>query len=161
MAGFSDWFDGIGTASTGSAVLEATTPARCAAPPAPAMKHCTPFFSHSSIHSINRSGERCADNARASQATPKSLSCWAACFITSQSLVLPITIPTEILPTFVLLRNDKRSAHFSVSACAGDHARAGFWRTTSTKQTGAGAKPAATLDCRRLALLLKFHSGTG
>src|SRR6267378_6865238 len=55
-------FDGIGTPSTGSVVCAANTPARWAAPPAPAMMAFRPRFAHSAT----RSGVRCADIALAS-----------------------------------------------------------------------------------------------
>ena len=58
--------DGIGTPNTGTKVLAATTPGKCAAPPAAAIKTSTPRFSASLIYSNNASGVRCADNARAS-----------------------------------------------------------------------------------------------
>src|SRR3954469_2389612 len=66
--------EGIGTASTGKMVKAATTPARCAAPPAPAMKHLVPADTCCATKSASRCGVRCADKARASNGMPKSLS---------------------------------------------------------------------------------------
>ncbi len=58
-----DW---IGTPSTGSSVLAAATPARWAAPPAPAMMTSSPRPSAVVMYSSTRSGVRCADMTRAS-----------------------------------------------------------------------------------------------
>jgi len=53
---------------------------------------------------VSASGERCADSTLASYGTEKSVSCFAASRITSQSLALPMTIPTrgERPATFIL-----------------------------------------------------------
>ncbi len=59
-------FDGIGTPSTGSVVCAATTPARCAAPPAAAMIVLMPLFAAPSAHAATAFGVRCADIAFAS-----------------------------------------------------------------------------------------------
>src|SRR6267143_985332 len=59
-------FEGIGTPSTGSVVCAANTPARWAAPPAPAMMAFRPRFAAPFAHSATRSGVRCADIALAS-----------------------------------------------------------------------------------------------
>ena len=88
------YFDGTGTPSTGTVVLAASMPGRCAAPPAPAMIARSPRGSASSAYSNMSSGIRCADRTRVSNGTPKASSCAAACFITSQSLSLPMTTPT-------------------------------------------------------------------
>src|SRR5207245_11574361 len=56
-------FEGIGTPSTGRVVCAATTPARWAAPPAPAMMAFRPRFAAHFAHSATRSGVRCADIA--------------------------------------------------------------------------------------------------
>src|SRR4051812_3452298 len=58
--------EGIGTPSTGSVVCAATTPARCAAPPAAAMIAFMPFFLALVAHSAIACGVRCADMAFAS-----------------------------------------------------------------------------------------------
>src|SRR6185503_17496610 len=85
---------GTGTPSTGSVVLEAIMPGRCAEPPAPAMMHASPRSRACSAYSNIASGVRCADTTRCSNGTPKSFSTFAACCITSQSLWDPITTPT-------------------------------------------------------------------
>ncbi len=59
-------FEGIGTPSTGSVVCAATTPARCAAPPAAAMMAFMPFAWAPSVQAATALGERCADIAFAS-----------------------------------------------------------------------------------------------
>src|SRR5438874_567680 len=51
-----------------------------------------------------RSGVRWAETTCASYATPKSLSTLAACCITSQSLLEPITTPTSGLFSMVSVR---------------------------------------------------------
>src|SRR5664280_2578691 len=53
--------EGIGTAITGSVVSAAMTPARCAAPPAPAMTTFTPRAFSPREYSLVRAGERCAE----------------------------------------------------------------------------------------------------
>src|SRR5882672_4826365 len=55
--------EAIGTPSTGSVVCAATTPARCAAPPAAAMITFMPRLCAPPAHSETSSGERCADMA--------------------------------------------------------------------------------------------------
>ena len=102
----------IGTPSTGRVVLAAITPARCAAPPAPAIIHTSPRISAFSAYSIAASGVRCADNTRFSYPTPNSSSTSAAFFIVSQSDLLPITIPTRTCLVFSL------TIHTSWLACA-------------------------------------------
>ena len=51
-------FDSTGTPSTGSAVLAAAIPGRCAAPPAPAISTCRPRSSAGPAYSKSRSGVR-------------------------------------------------------------------------------------------------------
>ena len=58
--------DGIGTPSTGSVVCAATTPARCAAPPAAAMIAFMPFAFAAPVQAMTAAGVRCADIAFAS-----------------------------------------------------------------------------------------------
>src|SRR5688572_3096262 len=69
-------------------------PGRCAEPPAPAMMHASPRSRACSAYSNIASGVRCAETTRCSNGTPKSLSTFAACCMTSQSLWEPITTPT-------------------------------------------------------------------
>src|SRR6185503_11237653 len=85
--------EGIGTPSTGSVLCAATTPARCAAPPAAAMIAFMPFFCAPEAHSATACGVRCADMAFASYGTPNSSSIFAAAFMVSQSEAEPITMP--------------------------------------------------------------------
>ena len=62
------WFEKLGHVIPNhlTGIDPATTPARCAAPPAAAMKHAAPCFSSAAIHCSSASGVRCADSARAS-----------------------------------------------------------------------------------------------
>jgi membrane protease YdiL (CAAX protease family) len=80
---------------TGRSVCDAITPARCAAPPAPAMKTSTPRPSADSIYSRSASGVRCALSTRTSQDTPNPSRVLTACSIVSQSDFDPITILTN------------------------------------------------------------------
>ena len=66
--------DGIGTPMTGSVVCAAITPARCAAPPAPAMITRIPRPAAFRAKSAVRSGERCAEVTSISYAIPNSSS---------------------------------------------------------------------------------------
>jgi len=59
-------FEGIGTPSTGSVVCAATTPARCAAPPAAAMMTFMPLPFAAPVQAMTAAGVRCADMAFAS-----------------------------------------------------------------------------------------------
>ena len=72
----------------------ATTPARCAAPPAAAMIAFMPFAFAAPVQAMTAAGVRCADMAFASYAIPNSSSTLAAGFMVSQSEAEPITIPT-------------------------------------------------------------------
>ncbi len=58
--------DCTGTPMTGTRVLAAVMPGRCAAPPAPAMMTLRPRSSAVSAYSNRRSGVRCADTTRTS-----------------------------------------------------------------------------------------------
>ena len=87
-------FDFTGTPTTGSVVIEATMPGRCAAPPAPAMMTSMPRDLAVLAYSASRSGVRCADTIRFSYATPNVSSVSAAADITSQSLTDPMMTPT-------------------------------------------------------------------
>ena len=75
----------IGTASTGTDVIAAVTPAKWAAPPAAAMMTSMPFSVEAFTQRCNSSGVRCADMTLASYGTPRSLSCFAQFSITDQS----------------------------------------------------------------------------
>ena len=52
-------------------VFDATTPGRCAAPPAPAMMTLRPRSSAPAAHSRSASGVRCAESTRTSKGTAK------------------------------------------------------------------------------------------
>src|SRR5690606_12089851 len=84
-----------GTPSTGTLVLAASMPGRCAAPPAPAMIARRPREAAAAAYSNSTSGVRCADTSRTSWATPSCSSRAAACCIVSQSEREPMTIPTS------------------------------------------------------------------
>ena len=86
--------DGIGTPMTGSVVCAAITPARCAAPPAPAMITRIPRAAALRAYSAVRSGERCADVTSISYSIPNSSSAFADSRMMSRSESLPITIET-------------------------------------------------------------------
>ena len=66
--------ESIGTPITGSVVCAATTPARCAAAPAPTMNAFTPRGAASSTSRMTRAGERCADATVISHVMPSSVS---------------------------------------------------------------------------------------
>src|SRR5215471_976480 len=85
----------IGTPITGITVCAATTPARCAAPPAPAMMTSMPRATAPEAYSPTTAGVRCADMTRLSCATPNFDSISPAAFIASQSDLLPMMIPTS------------------------------------------------------------------
>src|SRR5262249_12731740 len=72
------YLDGMGTPSTGKVVFAATTPARWAAPPAPAMKQRAPPAARRSTQASSASGVRWAESTLLSKGTAKSLSCFAA-----------------------------------------------------------------------------------
>ena len=58
--------DSTGTPNTGSAVIEAVMPGRCAAPPAPAMMTLKPAALAPLAKAYSRSGVRCAETMRVS-----------------------------------------------------------------------------------------------
>ena len=58
--------EATGTPSTGSIVLAATIPGKCAAPPAPAIITSKPFEAAVSANSNIKSGVRCAETTFAS-----------------------------------------------------------------------------------------------
>ena len=70
--------DSTGTPSTGSTVLAAAMPGRCAAPPAPAISTSRPRASALPAYSKSRSGVRCAETTRTSCGTPSCSSVSAA-----------------------------------------------------------------------------------
>src|SRR5947209_7353387 len=84
-----------GTPKTGTVVCAATIPARCAAPPAPAMITSRPRPSASEANSAIQRGVRCAETTRHSYGTPNRFSTSAACRIVSQSDVLPMMTATK------------------------------------------------------------------
>ena len=87
--------DGTGTPSTGRIVLAATTPGRCAAPPAPAISTSIPRCSAVCDHSSTASGVRCAESTRTSCSTPKSRRMSTAPCSVSRSVLLPMMMPTS------------------------------------------------------------------
>ena len=87
-----DW---MGTPSTGKSVLAAATPARCAAPPAPAMITSIPRPSAPPMYSSTRAGVRCADITRTSWGMPSASSAWDAWLMVSQSDLDPMMIATS------------------------------------------------------------------
>src|SRR5207248_2874464 len=89
--------EGMGTPITGSVVSAAITPARCAAPPAPATITRIPRLAALRANSLVRAGERCAEAMSISYAMPKPSSALATSRMTSRSESLPITIATRAL----------------------------------------------------------------
>jgi hypothetical protein len=87
--------ESIGTPMTGSDVWAATTPARCAAAPAPMMNTFTPRPGASDTRRITRSGDRCADATVISCAMPNSFNTSTAPCITGASESEPIRISTS------------------------------------------------------------------
>jgi hypothetical protein len=88
-------FDWIGTPRIGNVVFDAMTPARCAAPPAPAMMILSPRLCADAAYSSTTSGVRCADMTLASQGISSLRSMSDACFMVSQSDWLPMRMPTS------------------------------------------------------------------
>ena len=82
-----------GTPNTGTVVLAASMPGKCAAPPAPAMMACKPREWADSAYANISSGMRWADSTCASWATPKSCRICVACCMVSQSELEPMTTP--------------------------------------------------------------------
>ena len=76
---------------TGSVTCEASTPARCAAPPAAAMITRMPDRSAPRANAAASSGVRCAEITRTSLGTFSLFSSATVSFITGQSESLPIT----------------------------------------------------------------------
>ena len=80
-----------GTPSTGTVVMAASMPGKCAAPPAPAMMARRPRLWALWAKATMSSGMRCAESTRASKGTPN---CWricTACSMVSQSELEPMT----------------------------------------------------------------------
>ena len=86
-------FDSTGTPNTGSGVIAAVMPGRCAAPPAPAMITLRPRPLADLAYSASRSGVRCAETMRVSCAMPSASSVCAACVMVAQSDWLPMIMP--------------------------------------------------------------------
>ena len=91
----SSWASGTGTPITGSGVIDAVMPGRCAAPPAPAMITRRPRSAAERAYSVMTSGVRCAETMRTSWGTPKSVSTSIAACITGRSESLPMITPTS------------------------------------------------------------------
>src|SRR5581483_7877193 len=87
-------FDCTGTPITGSSVLAAVMPGKCAAPPAAAMIARMPRFAADSAYANISSGMRCAETTRISHGIPSSCNVARAGSMVSQSERLPITMPT-------------------------------------------------------------------
>ena len=86
--------DLMGTPITGSVVIEAITPGRCAAIPAAAMITFIPLERAFLANSSTSAGVRCADKANISNGISHSSSSLAAFSIIGRSDVLPIIILT-------------------------------------------------------------------
>src|SRR5438552_2656132 len=104
----SSWLSGTGTPITGSGVIDAVMPGRCAAPPAPAITTLSPRPAAPRAYSIITSGVRCADTIRTSCATPNSTSTSIAPCIVGRSESLPMITPTRGLPTSATLMDTCR-----------------------------------------------------
>src|SRR5690625_86838 len=87
--------DCMGTPSTGSTVLEATMPGRCAAPPAPATTTSMPRCSADPAHSNMTSGVRCAEMILTSCGTASASSTSTPWAMVSQSVFEPMMMPTS------------------------------------------------------------------
>ena len=92
--------DSIGTPNTGSGVIAAVMPGRCAAPPAPATmilkarRPARPWRTRTS-----RSGVRWAETMSASWPTPSASRVAAACRMVAQSDWLPMMMATGLVAT--------------------------------------------------------------
>src|ERR1700675_3102285 len=85
----------IGTATTGKVVTAATTPARCAAPPAATITTLRPRATAVEAYSCVRAGDRCADVTSISYGTLNFSSILADSLITGKSVSDPIMMPTK------------------------------------------------------------------
>src|SRR6266513_5928966 len=81
--------------STGNHVWAAITPARCAAPPAPAIITRIPRSAALRAKSVVASGLRCAERILCSLGTASSSRSWTEWRIVSQSDALPMTTATN------------------------------------------------------------------
>src|SRR5258707_14425836 len=88
----------IGTAITGNVDMAATTPARCAAPPAATITTFRPRETAVEAYSCVRAGDRCAEVTSISYGTPNFSSIFADSLITGKSVSEPMMIPTSGLP---------------------------------------------------------------
>ena len=84
-----------GTPTTGSGVIAATMPGRCAAPPAPATITFKPLRLALRAYSTSRSGVRCALTIVHSYSILNFSSISQAAFMTGRSLSLPMITPTS------------------------------------------------------------------
>src|SRR6202030_542446 len=84
----------IGTAITGRVVSAATTPARCAAPPAATITTFSPLSIAVVAYSCVRAGERCAETTSISNGIENLSSIFADSFMTGRSVSEPIMMPT-------------------------------------------------------------------
>src|SRR5688572_25145200 len=87
--------ESIGTPMTGRVVCAATTPARCAAAPAPTMNTLTPRAGASYTSCKTRAGDRCAEATVISHRMPNSASTSPAADMTAASQSDPIRISTS------------------------------------------------------------------
>ena len=88
--------ESIGTPMTGRAECAATTPARCAAAPAPTMNTFTPADGASAMMRCTRAGERCAEATVMCDVTPSASSISTALRMTGASELDPISICTSL-----------------------------------------------------------------
>jgi hypothetical protein len=95
---------GIGTPSTGTRVLAATIPGRCAAPPAAAMITLRPRASAVVAYSNIQSGVRWAETTRVSYRTSRSSSRAQVCCMYSKSDLPMITPMTGAGLGWVMMR---------------------------------------------------------
>ena len=84
-----------GTPNTGSVVIEAIMPGRCAAPPAPAMITLKPSALAPLAKATRRSGVRWAETMRSSCGIFSASRVSAACCMVAQSDWLPMTMATD------------------------------------------------------------------
>mmetsp|Transcript_48310 Transcript_48310/g.114089 ORF Transcript_48310/g.114089 Transcript_48310/m.114089 type:complete len:273 (-) Transcript_48310:904-1722(-) len=84
-----------GTPMTGTGVMAATMPGKCAAPPAPAMITLIPRSGADCANSYILAGVRCAETMVSSKGTPKRVNSSAAPFMTGRSESEPMMIDTS------------------------------------------------------------------
>src|SRR6185437_12097588 len=112
----------MGTPITGNVECAATTPARCAAAPAPIMNTFTPRPGASRTRRITRSGERWADATVISQVMPNSFNTSPAADIVGASESDPISIRTLGIHTPRCLRGLRGLHGFGADVSAILHA---------------------------------------